>query len=126
LAAACSVVPLAKVSAPVPNAVFDPTASRVEGRASAAEGAEPGRDIGAGARRPQIVPWSILCRADWVRNDLGLPMGGAATPLPPQFLWEMRETMRSSMGVAKRRRLRVDQPTILDELTQLARKIDAV
>jgi hypothetical protein len=53
-------------------------------------------------------------------------MGGAATPLPPQFLWEMRETMRSSMGVAKRRRLRVDQPTILDELTQLARKIDAV
>jgi hypothetical protein len=24
--------------------------------------------------RPQIVPWSILCRADWVRNDLVLTM----------------------------------------------------
>src|SRR2546421_10985657 len=26
--------------------------------------------------RPQIVPWSTLCRADWVRNDLVLTMRG--------------------------------------------------
>jgi hypothetical protein len=28
--------------------------------------------------RPQIVPWSTLCRADWVRNDLVLTSLGAA------------------------------------------------
>src|SRR5207253_3592579 len=27
--------------------------------------------------RPQIVPWSTLCRADWGRNDLVLTMRGS-------------------------------------------------
>ena len=46
-------------------------------------------------------------------------MGGGCYATTTQFRWEMGKAMRSLMGVGKRRRLRVDQPAILDELTKL-------
>jgi hypothetical protein len=47
-------------------------------------------------------------------------MGGGCYATTTQFRWEMGEAMRSLMGVGKKRRLRVDQPAILDELSKLA------
>jgi hypothetical protein len=41
--------------------------------------------------RPQIVPWSTLCRADWVRNDLVLTMRG----------WLLRHYHPVSLGAAR-------------------------
>jgi hypothetical protein len=31
--------------------------------------------------RPQIVPWSTLCRADWVRNEQSLPRAALYDPV---------------------------------------------
>ena len=68
----------------------------------------------------QIVPWSTLCRADWVRDVQSLPRAAGYYATTTQFLRELREAMRqraniqgvSLMGLGKRGRLRVDQPTI--------------
>jgi hypothetical protein len=62
--------------------------------------------------RPQIVSWSTLCRADWVRNDLVLTMRGWLLRHYHPVSLELREAMRSLMGLGKRGRLRVDRPTI--------------
>ena len=61
------------------------------------------------------MPWTTLCRADWVRDDLVVPCAGGCYATT-QFLWELREAMRSLMGLAKER-LRIDQPTIAVRLT---------
>ena len=68
----------------------------------------------------QIVPWSTLCRADWVRDVQSLPRAAGYYATTTQFLRELREAMRqraniqgvSLMGLGKRGRLRVDQSTI--------------
>jgi hypothetical protein len=72
--------------------------------------------------RPLIVGWSTLCRADWARNDsvrttMQCP---PATPLRPSFSGELPEAMRAAskhqglslMGLGRRGRFAVDQPTI--------------
>jgi hypothetical protein len=41
-----------------------------------------------------------------------LPSAGGCYATTTLFLWELREAMRSLMGLGKRGRLRVDRPTI--------------
>jgi hypothetical protein len=62
--------------------------------------------------RPQIVRWSTLCRADWVRDDPVLTTRGwLLRHYDPRELREEHQGV-SVMGLGKRGRLRVDQPTI--------------
>jgi hypothetical protein len=70
--------------------------------------------------RPQIVPWSTLCRADWVRNGPVLTTRGWLLrhydPVSPGAARGHAAASEhqgvSLMGLGKRGRLRVDQPTI--------------
>ena len=68
--------------------------------------------------RPQIVPWSTLCRADWVRNDPVLTTRAdcyaTATHCarPCGSVRASGSIIDGPMGLGKRGRLRVDQPTI--------------
>jgi hypothetical protein len=58
--------------------------------------------------RSQIVPWSSLCRAHWVRNDLVLAKRGGCYATTTQFLGDLREAMRSLISLGKRG---YDRPT---------------
>jgi len=44
------------------------------------------------------VPWSTLCRADWVRND-PVPRAAGCYATTAQFLRELREAMRQRASI---------------------------
>ena len=71
--------------------------------------------------RPQIVPWSTLYRADWVRNDPVLTTRGWLLTNRAQFLRELQHqgSMYDGWAWAREGDCGSTSPRSLDELIQL-------
>ena len=70
----------------------------------------------SGTSRPNAL---AVFKLNWVRNDVVLRCAGGCYATTTLFFYELREAMRSLMGLGMRRRLRVNQPTITARLIQL-------